>query len=85
MDDIDESAQFVVKGPSNDDDRLLSWPLFNHEFEIQTLFNSSAFIRQMVDFIPPAGGAEPKMVLQAFENNLWTARTQRPMTKNEIK
>lgn len=39
----------------------------------------------MVDFIPPAAGAEPKMVLQAFENTLWTARSQGAMTMYEIR
>ena len=85
MDDVDESKQFVVKGPSSDDDRSLSWPLFTHEFEMQKLFNDSAFIRKMIDFVPSAAGVEPKIVLQAFEKTLWTARTERPMTSNEIK
>ena len=52
LDDVDESKQFVVTGPSSDDDRSLSWPLFKHEFEMQKLFNNSVFIRQMIDFIP---------------------------------
>lgn len=85
VDDADESEQFVIKGPSSDDNRSLSWPLFQHEVEMQTRFSGSAFIRQMVDFVPSTDGAEPKMVLQAFEKTLWTARTQRPMTTNEIK
>ena len=85
LDDVDESKQFVVKGPSSDDDRSLSWHLFKHEFEMQKLFNDSAFIRQMIDFVPSAAGTEPKIVLQAFEKSLWTARTERPMTSNEIK
>jgi protein kinase len=85
LDDVDESKQFVVKGPSSDDDGSLGWPLFKHEFEVQKLFNDSAFIRQMIDFVPSAAGVEPKIVLQAFEKTLWTARTERPMTSNEIK
>jgi male germ cell-associated kinase len=85
LDDVDESKQFVVKGPSSDDDRSLSWPLFTHEFEMQKLFSDSVFIRKMIDFIPSAAGVEPKIVLQAFEKTLWTARTERSMTSNEIK
>ena len=82
---MDESEQFVVKGPSSDDDRSLNWPLFKHDFEIQKLFNDSAFIRQMLDFVPSAAGIEPKIVLQTFEKTLRTARMERPMTSNEIK
>jgi hypothetical protein len=52
---------------------------------MQKLFNGSTFIRQMVDFVSFVAGAEPKIVLHAFEKTLWTARTQRPMTSNEIK
>jgi hypothetical protein len=51
LDDVDESKQFVIKGPSSDDNRSLSWPLFKREFEMQKLFNDSVFIRQMVDFV----------------------------------
>ena len=82
---MDQSKQFVVKAPRSDDDRSLGWPLFKHEFEMQKLFNNSAFIRQMIDFVPSAAGVEPKIVLQIFEETLWTARTERPMTSNEIK
>ena len=39
----------------------------------------------MVDFVIPAARQEPYIVLQAFEKTLWTARTQRAMTGNEIK
>lgn len=85
VNDADESEQFVVKEPSSDDHRSLSWPLFRHELEMQKLFNGSAFIRQMIDYIPSLGEEEPKIVLQAFQKTLWTARTQRPMTSNEIK
>ena len=85
VDDADESEQFVVKEPSTDDDRSLGWPLFQHEHVMQKHFSDSVFIRQMVDFIPSATGTKPKMVLQAFEKTLWTARMQRPMASSEIK
>ena len=49
---------------------------------MQKLFNDSAFIRQMIDFIPSAVGVEPKVVLQALGKTLWT---KRPITSNEIK
>jgi hypothetical protein len=82
LDDVDESEQFVVKRLSSGDDRSPSWPLLKHDFEMQKLFNDSAFIRQMIDFVPSAVGVEPKVVLQAFKKTLWT---ERPMTSNEIK
>ena len=85
IDDTDESEQFVVKEPSTDDDQSLSWPLFQHEHEMQKLFSESAFIRQMIDFVPLVAGAKPKIVLQAFEKTLWTARLQRSMASDEIK
>lgn len=81
----DESEQVVVKGPSSDDDRSLSWPLFQHELEMQKLFTGSPLIRQMIDYIPSFAGEGPKIVLQGFEKTLWTARERRPMTSNEIK
>lgn len=85
VNDADEFEQFVVKEPSSDDHRSLSWLLFRHELEMQKLFNGSAFIRQMVDYIPSLAEEGPKIVLQTFQKTLWTARTQRPITSNEIK
>ena len=72
MNDADESEQFIVKEPSSDDSSSRRWPLFQHEFEMQKLFIGSAFIRQMVDFVPSVARPEPelKMALQAFEKTL---------------
>ncbi len=69
VDEQDESLEFVVKGPSQNDDALLEWPLFWHEAQIQRRFNKSPFIRQMVDFIASSDSSPAMMVLQAFENH----------------
>lgn len=84
VDDADDSEQFVIKEPSANE-QVAGWPLFRYEHDMQLLFSNSRFIRQLIDFIPPRAGAKPKMVLEAFEETLWTARSQRHMANSEIK
>jgi male germ cell-associated kinase len=82
---VDESEQFVIKEPSSDDDANLNWPAFQHELEMQKLFEDSALIRPIVDFLPSSASIPPRMVLQGFEKTLWTARNRRQLTSDEIK
>ncbi|KAF2964584.1 hypothetical protein GQX73_g8984 [Xylaria multiplex] len=78
-------VEFVAKGPSPEDDKLLGWPAFQHELKMQRLFNEDKMIRPMVDFIPSSTTDDPMMVLKPFELTLWDARNVRPMTTPEIK
>lgn len=85
VNEADELKHVVVKGPSKYDQKSLGWPLFQHEFQMQKLFEGSTFVRQMTDFVLPTTNQEPVIMLQVFEKTLWAARMQRPMTDNEIK
>ncbi|KAK6826860.1 hypothetical protein RU639_004595 [Aspergillus parasiticus] len=80
----DPRDQFVIKQPNNDDSP--EWPGFTKEMEMQELFRRSHYIRRMVDVIPPSLASEPPcMVLEAFENSLWSARLRRPFSLGEIR
>lgn len=84
--DGNREMALVAKGPSKDDDRAQGWPAFQHEVNMQRLFNEDKMIRPMVDFLPSSDvDDEPMMVLNAFEQTLWDARNARPMTTAEIK
>ncbi|KAJ2984385.1 hypothetical protein NUW58_g6089 [Xylaria curta] len=81
----DGKNEFIAKGPSREDDKLLGWPAFQHELKMQRLFNEDKMIRPIVDFIPSSTTDDPMMVLAPFEQTLWDARHTRPMTTSEIK
>ncbi|KAK5125015.1 hypothetical protein LTR85_001206 [Meristemomyces frigidus] len=85
IDHADETSQFVIKAPSTQDDSTKDWPLFRHEHNVQKLFAESPLIRPMLDFVPETEQYPPAMVLRAFEETLWTARTRRAFTSKEIK
>lgn len=85
VDDHDASLEFVVKAPSHHDNISLGWPLFQHEIQMQRRFHSSPLIRKMIDLIPQSGSTPTMMVLQTFEQSLWSARNVRPMSMDEIK
>jgi hypothetical protein len=81
----DESMEYVLKGPSPQDDASLGWPFFKHEVQMQQRFIESPFIRKMVDYVPTSDSKKPMMVLQAFEKTLWDARNRRALTRDEIR
>ncbi|KAK5628457.1 hypothetical protein RRF57_004172 [Xylaria bambusicola] len=78
-------TEFIAKGPSSGDDKLLGWPAFQHELKMQRLFNEKRMIRPMVDFLPSSESGGPMMVLKPYEQTLWDARNTRPMTTSEVK
>lgn len=84
--DLDnEDEMHIIKLPK-DNHSAPDYPHFQHEAEMQKLFHSSPFIREMTDWIPPSSLLpKPAMVLQLFERTLWDARWRRPLTVYEIK
>jgi hypothetical protein len=85
VDDRDSSKEFVAKQPNHHDEGSQKWSLFQHEVDMQNLFQTSPFIRQMTDFAPATDTRKPIMLLEAFEKSLWSARTRRSLTPEEIK
>lgn len=80
----DPTDQFIIKQPDTDDGP--EWPYFTKEMEMQELFRKSHYIRRIVDVIPPSLDSEPPcMVLEAFEESLWSARLRRPFSLGEIR
>ncbi|KAK5144773.1 hypothetical protein LTR04_001475 [Oleoguttula sp. CCFEE 6159] len=76
---------YVIKEPGVADDRT-GWPEFQQEMIMHELFKGCPSIRQQVDRILPASKADPpRIVLEIFENTVWTARAKRPFTAAELK
>ncbi|KAK5744796.1 hypothetical protein LTR17_001872 [Elasticomyces elasticus] len=76
----------VLKSPAVDDTEP-GWPQFQHEMVVHELLKDCDSIRKQVDRIPPVGGAgtPPMLVLEILETTLWSARTKRPFTKEEVR
>ncbi|TKA71679.1 hypothetical protein B0A55_07685 [Friedmanniomyces simplex] len=76
----------VLKSPAPDDTGA-SWPDFQHEMIMHELLKDCTAVRKQVDRIPPVGeaGTPPILVLEIFQTTLWSARTKRPFTKEEVR
>ncbi|XHG07738.1 hypothetical protein AWENTII_010874 [Aspergillus wentii] len=75
--------QYVIKQPSGNNENALS--AFNHELEMQRVFEKEAMIRKIVDYIPNSEHVGSMIVLEAFTDSLWEARNARSFTEKEIK
>ncbi|KAK2764817.1 hypothetical protein FQN53_006945 [Emmonsiellopsis sp. PD_33] len=90
VDDSNDAAEYIVKRPAGDESNIGESPsdallAFKHELKMQRLFEKDTMIRPLVDFIPDSEPGGPMMVLEAFTDSLWEARSARPFTTKEIK
>ncbi|KAK0249991.1 hypothetical protein B0A54_15175 [Friedmanniomyces endolithicus] len=76
----------VLKSPAPDDTDP-SWPQFQHEMIMHELLKTCTAVRKQIDRIPPveAAGTPPILVLEIMQTTLWSARTKRPFTKEEVR
>ncbi|KAK4999001.1 hypothetical protein LTR66_001880 [Elasticomyces elasticus] len=85
---VDAQSQdkiYVIKQPQSHENNTY-WPEFQQEMVMHQLFKGCSSIRQQIDQIPPNGFTDPpRIVLEAMENTIWSARISRPMTTQEVK
>ncbi|KAK0956360.1 hypothetical protein LTR91_022424, partial [Friedmanniomyces endolithicus] len=76
----------VLKSPAPDDTDP-SWPQFQHEMIMHELLKNCTAVRKQIDRIPPveSAGTPPILVLEIMQTTLWSARTKRPFTKEEVR
>lgn len=60
--DSGTKAEFVAKGPSNEDDKSRNWPAFQNEVKMQRLFALDRMIRRMLNFVPASELGRPMMI-----------------------